>query len=275
MARRVQLPESRLRKKKRTRRVRLAAALSVAGILLVGGLAGLSWLPQVRIHTIAVSGAQTLATSSIEAVATKLLGGRLFVVLPRDNIFWYPKKEISQDLLSQYPALKEAQVYAKDLQSVEIDVAERAPVALWCDDAGSCSLMDASGFVYSPDLSLDTPLFVRYSGAATTSKGYAADPAPLQYLTPADFSSLAHLVELLDGSQQDAAVDTVGVDQNGDVQAHFADGFTLIFALKDAGADVFSRFTLALAAKPFLNKTIADFQYLDLRFGDKLYYKEH
>ena len=53
----------------------------------------------------------------------------------------------------------------------------------------------------------------------------------------------------------------------------FASGFVLKFALSDAGGDVFERFSLALAAEPFLGRSLSDFLYLDLRFGDKLYYK--
>ena len=53
----------------------------------------------------------------------------------------------------------------------------------------------------------------------------------------------------------------------------FADNFTLIFTLVDQGGDVFERLTLALTSGPMAAHKLGDFQYLDLRFGDKLYYK--
>lgn len=274
MARRVTLPESKLKRRKRVRRMRLAAVLCTALLLILGALAGLSWLPQLRVQSLEIRGAETIATSSVEAFAKAKLEGRVLLVLPRDNIFWYPKKEISAGLLAEYPSLLKADVHAENFETVGITLAERHAKALWCDQDGNCRLMDAGGFVYAPDLSLDTPLLVRYTGEATTTRGYTSQTEPLQYLTPAEFASLSTLVAQLDDNQKDSTIDQVDVDANDDAHAHFSNGFTLIFALKDAGNDVFERFTLALASQPFLDKTIADFEYLDLRFGDKLYYKE-
>jgi len=61
--------------------------------------------------------------------------------------------------------------------------------------------------------------------------------------------------------------------QNKDVSVRFANSFTLRFALSDAGGDIFERFSLALTSEPMKAHKLSDFQYLDLRFGDKLYYK--
>lgn len=275
MARRVQLPESKLKRKKRIKRARLAIVLGVGLLFLLGGVVGVSWVPYIRIHAIEVSGVKTLSTSTIEGFASAKLSGRNFLVFPRDNIFAYPKRAIVSGLLAQYPELQSASVQAVDFETIRISVSERRPAALWCEEGGgNCRLMDETGFVYAPDLLLDTPAFVRYAGDATTTKGFTSQTEPLQYLSPSDFRSLSALISALDANEEDATIDEVDVDQSNDVHAHFSNGFVLIFALKDAGGDVFERFTLALASQPFLNKSIADFEYLDLRFGDKLYYKE-
>jgi hypothetical protein len=57
------------------------------------------------------------------------------------------------------------------------------------------------------------------------------------------------------------------------VRVSFINGFALLFSLDSAGADVYQRFVLALGADAFQGHTLGDFEYLDLRFGDKLYYK--
>ena len=66
---------------------------------------------------------------------------------------------------------------------------------------------------------------------------------------------------------------SISVDAVGDVRVMFTNGFTLIFALSDDSGDLFERFSLALSSGPFVAHTLSDFAYLDLRFGDKLYYK--
>jgi hypothetical protein len=278
VARRVALPESKLKRKKRIRRTRLAILLGVVFILLAGLIVGLSWIPYIRIHSIAVSGTETVSTSSVEQFAQQKIAGRKLFVFPEDNIFLYPKKEIKSGLLAANPQFKSADVHAENFETIGIDVAERHAAALWCGasagESGECRLVDENGFAYAPDLSLVSPAFVRYTGEATTTRGYTSQTEPLQYLTPDGFRALSALVLALDQNQSGTEISSVDVDQNSDVHANFANGFTLLFALKDADKDVYQRFILALASQPFLNKTIADFDYLDLRFGDKLYYKE-
>ncbi len=273
MARRVTLPESKLKRKKRIQRTRLAILLGVLFVLLAGAVVGLAWIPQLRIHAVDVAGAETIATSSIEQFASERVQGRTLLVLPKDSIFLYPKDEIRGGLMREYPEFKEVSVNAENFETIKVSVAERHAKALWCSEGGNCRLMDETGFVYAPDLLLDAPAFVRYTGEATTSAGYTAKVEPLQYVTPQDFAALAALTSALDDNQKDTTVDAVDVDANSDAHAHFANGFTLIFALKDANKDVYERFTLALASQPFLNHKISDFEYLDLRFGDKLYYR--
>ena len=278
VARRVALPESKLKRKRRIKRTRLAILLGVALLFLTGIIIGLSWVPYIRISSFDISGAQTVSTSTLEQFAQGKIAGRIMLVFPKNNIFLYPKKEIRSELLAQYPALREADVHAENFETVKIAVSERKPAALWCgavpEVSGNCKLMDATGNVYAPDILHDAQQFVRYSVEATSTKGYTSQVKPLQFATPQDFAALVALVASLDDNQKDTTIDSVDIDANDDVHANFSNGFTLIFALKDAGKDVFERFALALASQPFLNKTTNDFAYLDLRFGDKLYYKE-
>jgi hypothetical protein len=96
---------------------------------------------------------------------------------------------------------------------------------------------------------------------------------PKQYLSAGDFAALSALVDaiVLKLSQEELA--GVVVDQNQDVELHFGSGFMLRFALHDEGGDVFERFAIAFTADVVKAHPFADFEYLDLRFGDKLYYK--
>lgn len=277
MASRVQLPQSRLKRRKRVRRTRLAIALGVLLVLVLGIIAGLSWLPIIRIHSVEVVGAQTIAADNVQQFVADKLTGRKFFVLPANNIFFYPKKEIRDRLHNEYPVLKDISIRAKNFETVEVTLTEREPKALWCgearDETGGCRLMDETGFVYSADLGLTLPSFVRYTGAASTTKGFTGVVEPVQYLDSAEFEALSALVAALAQNQSQTEIISADVDAHQDVRVVFGNGFMLIFSLKDAGGDVYERFVLALSAEPFKDKNLSGFEYLDLRFGDKLYYK--
>lgn len=278
MARRVTLPESRLKRRKRVRRVRLLIALSVLLLLLLGIVIGLSWVPFIRIHMVEVRGTETIATSTLEEFVNGEIEGKMIFVLPKNNIFLYPKQNIISKLLARYPTLKGANVRAQNFETIGVEVAERKPRALWCgenkSDGDQCYLMDETGFAYAEAPAYENAPYVRYFGAATTTEGFTSSITPKQFLTAENFAALLALVDALAAHQKNSLIKEAEVDSHSDVYLAFSNGFTLIFSLKDAKGDVFERFTLALASGPFLNKSIADFEYLDLRFGDKLYYRE-
>lgn len=276
MARRVQLPESKIRRRKRVQRTRLSILILVIFFVLLAGVVGATWIPNIRIHNVALEGVKTANPEELEKVVQEKISKRYIFVIPANNIFLYPKKEIVKELLAQFPILKSASVRASNFESIVVEVTEREPVALWCGASltieSPCALIDDSGLSFSLAANFSGDAYFAYYGAATTTAGFKSAYAPKQFLNPDDFHKLSTLVTALASSQPKTRISRIVVDENNDVKVSFENGFSVIFALKDAGGDVFERYSLALAAEPFTNRPINNFEYLDLRFGDKLYY---
>jgi hypothetical protein len=274
---RVPLPQSKLRARRRIARVRITIALGVLVVLLLGILVGLSWIPYGRITTVIIAGVETVASSSVEVLVKEKISGTYFFTFPKNNIFLYPKKQIVAELLATYPAAKDITVHAENFQAIKVEVVERHPAALWCGEntasQAACMLMDENGFAYAPAANFSGDAYFSYYGSATSSVGYLAEPTPKQFLTEEQFRSLAALAKAFADNQTHTRITRVVVDPNDDVHLSFANGFTVLFVLVSRGGDVFERFTLALASAPFLTRLVSDFEYLDLRFGDKLYYR--
>src|SRR3990167_7766106 len=109
---RIDLPESRLRTRKRRRRVRTTVVLLVSSLFLLSSAVGLTYLPALQINTVVVSGAQTVSSSNIEQFVRERLAGSVGHLLPQNDIFFYPKRDISTALKAEYPLLASAEVYA-------------------------------------------------------------------------------------------------------------------------------------------------------------------
>jgi len=261
---RVQLPRTSLRARRRRRRLIVAIVLVVIALVALAVLVGLSYVPFLRVTTIAVSGEKTISQRSITSVVLTDLQGAHWYLFPRSNIFLYPKTKIAGDLLKQFPALKSVDVHAQDFHTVAVNVTEREAKALWCAP-NSCYYMDQDGVAYAEAPDFSEPIYVSYLGGG--------GEIPHQFLTTEEFRDLSALVDAISQTEPDDPVREVVVDVNGDVRAYFQNDFLLMFALKDASGDVYDRFTLALKSAPFVGKKLSDFEYLDLRFGDKLYYK--
>lgn len=267
---RVAVSTGRLKARRRKRRALVVTLAALAVLLVLGGLVWLSWAPFLRVTTIEVSGTKSLPPEELQGYVQKELQGSYGFLFARNNVFLYPRADIEAGLLATYPTLRTADVHAKDFHTVEVVAAERDPVALWCDQqGGGCQYMDEEGLLYAAAPQFSDTLYITYQGPATSTPQRGLR----QYLTQVEFQSLAALVAALNAKEVDDPIELVAVDQNGDVRAYFKDSFVLMFSSKDDGGDVFERFNLALQSDVFTGKPLGSFEYLDLRFGDKLYYK--
>ncbi len=263
---RVELPESRLRIKRRRRRIRIAIVSVAGAILIIAMLVGLTYLPFLQIKRIEVSGNKTLSSSTIIAYVQQRLDDKYAYVLPKTNIFLYPKHALNKELIEKYPVLASADVHAVDFSAIAVALVEREPRALWCE-GGSCLFMDQNGVAYAYAPTFSEPIYVSYFGAISEGK------LPKHYLAPGQFASLSALVDAIAQKLPGERITSVSVDAQNDVRVRFTSGVMLMFTLKDQGGDVFERLSLALGSDPIVSHQLSDFEYIDLRFGDKLYYK--
>lgn len=282
---RVELPQSSARVRRRKRRIWLVVAvlgllLSVVALAVL--LAHASFLRATAIET---GDTGAVPSSSVEELVYSEIAGSYFFLFPKNNIFLYPKGALEELLRVRYPVIKDAQLRAKNFHTIEVALVLREPAALWCPESGPCRLMDEDGVVYADAPEFSAPLYVKYSGPISTSTDPALarrSPGEVgQFVTQEEFRSLFALVDALNKKVGSTSIEAVSIDEAGDVRARFQNNpdasvgvnFTLLFAQKDDGGDVFERFSLALESKLFKSRTLSDFEYLDLRFGEKLYYK--
>ena len=161
---------------------------------------------------------------------------------------------------------------AEDFHTITVAVVERKPAALWCGDSASstgCYFLDENGLAYAPAALYSGDAYQKYYGPL--GQAGADQSARGQFLHPEQFHSLPALIESLEKTIKLSA-NAVVVSQD-DVRVVFVGNFALLFGLKDEGGGIVERLTLALGAAPFTKNSLTDFDYLDLRFGDKVYYK--
>jgi hypothetical protein len=272
---RVALPQSKVRARRKKRRIVIASLIIAAVLLAFGGLVWLAHASFMRVSAVDVSGESTLQAADISnAVLTDLSGSYLYL-FPKNNIFLYPKSKTEVALTEQMPTIAKVSINAKDFHTLSVTVTERARKALWCGtsvaSASACFWLDQDGVAYAAASDLSLSLIA--SSTYEQYYGVLAGAALQHYLDTDQFHALSALVDALQQNQLTNTIQSVEVDGAGDVHVTFADHFVLLFSLSAAGADVYSRFQLVLGSDAFAGHSLADFEYVDLRFGDKIYYK--
>jgi cell division septal protein FtsQ len=241
-------------------------------ILLVVGISMLSRMQSVTIRDVTVSGNSITATDDIVAAVEGKLDGNDWLLFPKKNFLIYPKRAIEESLRSQFPALRSVSVALADPHTLGVRVTERTPQALWCRYDGTlpqpltdnCYLMDAAGFVYLKAPEFKGNAYMRYYGLIDP-----AEPVGQNYLP----DSIAKISAFVDGVRDLGLSPSAISVLNGEYDLYLADGGRIIF---DPDAD-YNDTLLNLATLIQNNATesgsSSSIDYIDLRYGNKVYYK--
>ena len=267
---RIKIPESQARARRRKRGLLRLSLASLGMLAAAGGCVYLAWQPFARIGAVSVAGAAGVATSTLEQFVRNDLAGVYAGVFPRDSALIYSSGRVAQDMRVAFPSLRSVSVSRSGFTGFSVEVSDRQPVALWCgsstDAPEPCLYLDESGLAYG-----QAPVFSGVNPYPTYYGTLGGEDLPRQFLTREMFRALVALLSAM--GQDTGTFASVLVDTDGDVTARFSSGIIVRFVLADDAATVLKHFTLALESGPFSSHTLADFEYLDLRFGERLYYK--
>ncbi len=131
----------------------LTVAVLVGCIVFSGFLVWVSRLPQLQIERIAVFGVSAFGKTDIEEFVEKKIHEYYFGVIPKSNIFLYPRNALLEELLDEFPRLEAVSVSREKEGVLSVRVLERKPYYVWCgEDVSStenCHFVDLKGIIFS------------------------------------------------------------------------------------------------------------------------------
>jgi cell division septal protein FtsQ len=273
-------PEYKARKRKVL--VRRIVLMFILICILVGGLAGVTHWRKVMIQRTYVYGTVIINPDDVRAAARMLMSGNDIGIFAKNNAVLYPHTLIQKQLSIEFPRIKTISVGLSSWDTLEIDLSERQPVALWCDNPPStgtstptvltvsnCYFLDQSGFVFAhaPDFSGDA--YFKYYGLLPY-----ASPIGQSYLASlGTFSELSSFVDMVKALNV-TPLYIVATDQD-DFTLYTYGGGQIIFDDTTPLADTAHNLQVLLQTPNLIPQKNGELlvDYIDLRFGNKLYYK--
>jgi len=262
-------PNTRVPLRKRKRRIRFIALT----ILLIGvgacayGLHYVSYMERFSINKIEVHGAETIDPSLIRQYVEHVINDDSRHYLSRGNVFLYPKKVIQKDLEIDFPRIKSANVSRPSLfsKTLVVVIQERAYFARWCYDPKECFQMDDGGFIFAEAASENPAKYVFSGGVA------AASTSPIgQVFVPTHVPALIALLSRLETAG--FIPEGARVENEKDFQVPLKDSF-VIKASFGSDADTVVKNLQLILSNPPLQGNQSKLEYVDLRFGNRVYYK--
>ena len=253
--------------------------------LIVGILSFITHSSVLAISKVSVSGNAVLSSEEIIQIATDNLSGNYLWIFPKNNFVIYPRGEIYRELISKFQRIESIAISTQDMNILEIRIKERKPFGEWCGTDGqielssgdsNCYLLDENGFIFDNAPQFSGNAYVRFYG------GISGDPIGQNFLNIKSFKQINDFAVNI--HNVGLPVIAFSSSDNGDYQ---------FYLNKDSNTKPEVVGKITFDAKQDYDKAFVDlesvlndsktglmgkdgrynFQYIDLRYGDKVFYK--
>jgi hypothetical protein len=269
----IRSPEKQIQHKKKMR------ILSVVAFFCVGIFAWLviyiPSLDSLQIKDIIVRGNKVLTEADIKQKAEEELSGKYFYVFPQRNIFWYPKDKVLEGLRAAFPRIASVSAELDTERILTVTLTEREPFALWCGreieevEADACAYLDDQGFVFAKAPHFSGNIYFEFYGKGLLPDG---DPAGHNFLPPVSYQHILQVKEELESFQ----VHPIKIFVAEDGGAFFTEvgGYGIRFNVDQDVSVLKSNMQAVFHSSSWGDIARSNaLEYLDFRFGNKVYYK--
>jgi hypothetical protein len=237
--------------------------LSLVSLFITGVWHG-SRLAFFTIDEIEVIGGQTIEHKKIHTLVNESLEGTYVGLVPKRFSWFYPQNDIAQkvDIIDRVHSVVVKKEHRK---KVIVTFDEHIPDSLWCDEK-ECLFVDDAGYAFSHAPNLSGGSFLRF---ITLNKDISVGDTVSDY---GSFSSLKETSRLL--AAEGWFISQIEIDNVGDAFLSVVNGGELKITITDDPEKIVKNLLVILASSDFSHIVPGDFQYIDLRFGNKVFVNE-
>ena len=281
-------PSKLIKRKRKVLAVKVGFVIGAA-ILLVISLSWFSYYDGLTIRAIIIEGNSVVETKKIEATVVNVLEGRYFFLFSRLNIVIYSRKQIKELLLNNFKRIENVSVKATDFTSIKIIVKERSSYALWCkvveieteesiiETKETCYFLDKEGFIFATAPDFTGNIFFKYFSFTENKNTSDESPIGSQFLTKKEFLEVDLLRSFFLSDQSILTLDSkkpvaLTIVNDKDLELTLSDGSRYLFS-RDQDVSKMLTNIQSIFSSDIFNEEDSKIDYIDLRFGNKVYYK--
>lgn len=222
-------------------------------------------IESLQITQVEVVGGYTIPHKEIEDTVQQVLVGEYFKLVPRTFRATYPKKAILENIRN-IPRVKNVQIEIIDTQKVVVAFEEYRPHALWCADVFTeeCFFLDEFGYAFTIAPTLTGSAFIRY---------VASEIIPEVGEQAFENNFIKTSQEFSDKLANELDLYVTYIEKTGDLDVLYtvSGGGVLKLSQTMTLDQSFNNLRSILGSEDFVHLQNGKFQYIDLRFGDKIF----
>ncbi|HCB35364.1 MAG: hypothetical protein A2W52_02740 [Candidatus Taylorbacteria bacterium RIFCSPHIGHO2_02_49_25] len=266
MSRRKPLRSRRLARKERRKKFRNIFLFSLLGIGIVSWTVYGFSRPNFRIARIEVAGFNRVNDALIRNAVKQALAGSYLGFIPKSHALLYPQSELRATLLRDFPIFASVSLSLRNLSTLRVSVREREAEALWCTAGKECFLLDSAGVAFAPAGESAGKMYYRFDG-----KGGAPDLGK-HVIEAGRLGALLRFLKKLE--HEGLAARVVSLKEQDEFEVLLQSGTRLLLRGENYDSTLITLQTLLEQDGLFSRKDGAlGAAYIDLRYGNKIYFK--
>lgn len=246
----------------------------------------ISRIDQLNIDSISVTGNKVIDTEMINKIVEDNLRGYYFYFIPKSNFLLVPKNKINNDLTNQYKRLQNISFNTEDPNVLAISLSEREGKYIWCGESmpnpilnteeKPCYFTDDLGYIFDLAPYFSGDVYFKFFGPLILNE--AENPLGLYFAKDIFIKLISFKNILLDF---DLKPISMLVKNNGDIEIYLSSSNKTnpprIMLKNDFNLEKSSEnLQAALTTEPLksdIENKYSSLLYIDLRYGNKVYFK--
>jgi hypothetical protein len=227
-------------------------------IILIGLLVFLYWFTYGdlwKINNIEIVDAKHTDIELLKTDVYNISHTKKFLIIPNDHILFLSKKKIINHILETYPSVENVDIEKTKDRDVIITIKDRMPMGVWCDE--NCFFFDDLGILFKKSFNYTGAVFTKWGTTASSTLNFYDKVLCLDSCIDKTFVNFLSQNKIKE------------VSMDGDDFKMFTEYGFYIKALNNASTTMRN---MILFSKEYKGDLKA-LQYVDVRFGDKIFYK--
>lgn len=273
-----------IKRKHNIRRLRSFLVFLFLFFLIIGGSAYFSFHKNVTIDKVVVTGVSIIDPIDISTEVKKQLEGRYLYIYNKSNSFIYPERKIYNDLILNFPRIKELSISREGLNILNVNIAERLGSYLYCGSkipeleseiGENCYFINNDGYIFDRAPYFSGNVYFRFYMKTNDE----SNPLGQNILEKDNFHKIIRFIDGITSLGFNPVSILAGEDDTYTIYLdHNIEATSPIILFKDYDdlENILNNLATAMNKQEFkeeINSKYDSLLYIDLRFKSKVLYK--
>lgn len=218
-----------------------------------------------EIKNVNISGLKSVSEDNVRQEVSKIFARRNWVIGKLSNYFLFSKDLAKAEIQSAFPKIGEIKIEKVYPEILNVEIRERNATGVWCRVA-DCFYFDAQGVIFEPAPKSFGSLMITAEDQRDLDNVKIGDAV----LSAERVSFLEEAKELI-GRNFEFSIKNFIITSRGEIEILTSENWRILLAQKETLEYQFSNLKYLLDEE--IKNRRRELEYVDLRLGNKLYYK--